>query len=224
MNYQSYQKSLKAIGAAAALLMLSSCGESGNSESSNVVDEGDLLAANLHVEGKAGTWGDIVYGSEDAPVTVVEYASLTCPHCATFSKTIFPKVKEEFIDTGKIRFIYRNYVMNGADMMASTVARCRDMETTKRMMKVLFDRQREWASAQDRNGAMASLARRTANMSRAEFDRCASNRELMANLTAMTKTARDFKVVATPTIFVQGASVDDYSWENLKKVLEDAAN
>jgi len=224
MIYQGYQKTLKVIGAAAALLMLAACGEGGNTESSNVVDAEDLLAANQYVDGKSGTWGDIVYGSEDAPVTVVEYASLTCPHCATFASTIFPKVKEEFIDTGKVRFIYRNYVMNGLDMTASTVARCRDMETTKRLMKVFFSRQREWTGAQDRNGALASLVRRNANMSRAEFDRCASNRELMASLTEMTKSANKFKVVATPTIFVDGASVDDYRWEKLKEVLEKAAN
>ena len=222
MIYQKYEKSLRAIGAAAALLMLSACGEGGTG-SSNVVDADDLLAANLYVEGKDGVWGDIVYGSADAPVTVVEYASLTCPHCANFSKNIFPKVKEEFIDTGKVRFIYRNYVMNGADMVASAVARCRDMETAKRLMKVYFNRQSEWARSEDRNGALASLARRTANMSRSEFDRCASNRELMASLTEMTKAGREeFRVVATPTVFVNGVSVDDYTWENLKAELEKA--
>ena len=222
MSYQKYQKPFKIVGAAVALLMLAACGEGGDTESSNIVDADDLLAANFYVEGKSGTWGDIVYGAEDAPVTVIEYASLTCPHCATFANTIFPDLEKEFIDTGKIKFIYRNYIFNGADMTASTVARCRDMETTKRLMKVFFGRQREWASAEDRNGALASLVRRNANMSRSEFDRCASDREQMANLTKMTKSARDFKVIATPTIFVDGVSVDDYTWENLKAVLEKA--
>jgi len=224
MNYQKYAKSLRALGATAALLMASACGDSGT-ESSNIVDAEDLIAANLYVEGKEGVWGDIVYGKADAPVTIVEYASLTCPHCANFSKNTFPKVKEEFINTGKVRFIYRNYVMNGADMVASAVARCRDMETAKRLMKVYFSRQREWASAEDLNGALASLARRTANMSRTEFDSCASNRGLMASLTEMTKNGREqFRVVATPTIFVDGVSVDDFQWENLKAVIEKAQN
>ena len=222
MNYQKYQGAFKFIGAAAAMLMLSACGESGETESSNIVDADDLLAANFYVEGKSGTWGDIVYGDADAPVAVIEYASLTCPHCATFANTIFPELKKEFIDTGKVKFIYRNYIFNGADMAASTVARCRDMETTQRLMKVFFSRQREWSGAQDRNGALASLVRRSANMSRSEFDRCASDREQMANLTKMTKSARDFNVISTPTIFVDGVSVDDYRWENLKVVLDKA--
>jgi protein-disulfide isomerase len=226
MNYQKYQKSLKgagkAIGAAALILLLAACGDGGAGESSNVVDADELLAANQYEEGKSGVWGDITYGSADAPVTVIEYASLTCPHCANFANTIFPSVKKKFIDSGKIRFIYRNYVMNGADMTASIVARCRDMDVAKRLTKVFFSRQSEWARAEDRNGALASLARRTANMSRSEFDRCASDRKMMASLTEMTKTASGFRVVATPTIFVDGVSVDDFRWENLDKVLEKA--
>jgi len=223
MIYQKYQKALKGIASAAALLMLAACGES--DQGARTVDQEDLLAANNYVEGKDGTWGDIVYGSEDAPITIVEYASLTCPHCANFSKNIFPKIKEEYIDTGKVRFIYRNYVMNGIDMVASTVARCRDMNTAKRLLKVFFDRQQEWARAEDRNGAMASLARRAANMSRSEFDRCASNREMMASLTDMTRTAqKTFQVGVTPTVFVNGVDVEDYRWDKLKPILDEAAS
>jgi len=223
MIYKKYQKSIRMIGAVAGLFILAACGDSGGTESSLVIDADDLLAASFTVEGKSsGTWGDIVYGADDAPVTVIEYASLTCPHCATFANTIFPDLKKEFIDTGKIKFIYRNYIFNGSDMMASTVARCRDMETTKRLMKVFFSRQSEWSRDQDLNGALASLVRRHANMSRAEFDRCASDREQMANLTKMTQSARDFRVASTPTVFVDGVSVDDYRWENLKAVLEKA--
>jgi len=222
MSYQKYKTPFKLIGAAAALLMLSACGEGGGTESSNIVDADDLLAANFYVEGKSGTWGDIVYGDPDAPVAVIEYASLTCPHCATFANSIFPNIKKEFIDTGKIKFIYRNYIFNGSDMMASTVARCRDMETTRRLMKVFFTRQGEWARDPDLNGALASLVRRNANMSRSEFDRCASDREQMANLTKMTKSAVEFKVTSTPTIFVDGVAVDDYRWDNMKKVLDKA--
>lgn len=223
MIHHKYQKMMRAFGGAIALFALAACGES--EEAGRTVDQDELLAANSYVEGKAGTWGDIVYGSADAPVTIVEYASLTCPHCATFSKTIFPKLKEEFIDTGKVRFIYRNYVMNPIDMIASTVARCRDEETTKRLMDVFFERQNEWVRAEDRNAAMASLARRAANMSRAEFDRCASNREMMVSLTEMTKTASTkFGVGRTPTIFVEGLDVEDFRWEQLKPMLEEAAS
>jgi len=222
MIYQKYEKTLRAVGAAAALLMLSACGDSAPG-TENVVDLDDLLAADLFVEGKEGVWGDITYGNVDAPITVVEYGSLTCSHCADFSKNTFPKVKENFIDTGKVRFIYRNLVRDGLDMVASTVARCRDMETSKRLMKTFFSRQREWMGAEDRNGALASLARRTANMSRTEFDRCASNRDLMASLTEMAKTGRDkFRVNGTPTVFVNGLTLNGYGFEDIKKAVESA--
>jgi protein-disulfide isomerase len=223
MIYKTYQNMVKAVSAGAALLVLAACGESGN-EGSNVVDADALLAANHEVEAEAGIWGDIVYGSEDAPIVVVEYASLTCPHCASFSKNDFPKIKADFIDTGKVRFHYRNYVMNPVDMRASLVARCRDMETTKRLMNVFFARQREWARAEDWTGALAGLARRTVNMSRTEFDRCASNREMITNLTKMTTGALAFNVAATPTIFVNGVAAEQNDYESLKAMIEKASN
>ncbi len=224
MNYKKYQNLLKGFGAASVMLLASACGDGQNVAGGGSSFSSDaMIEANNFEEGKSGTWGDIVYGSADAPVTIVEYASLTCPHCATFAATTFPEIEKDYIETGKVRFIYRNFVMNGVDMVASTVARCRDMKTTKHLMKVFFSRQREWIGAEDRNAALASLARRTVNMSRTEFDRCASDRELMGNLTDMTKTATTtFSINSTPSIFVDGTQVTNPTLENLKKALDAA--
>lgn len=225
MIYKKYQKFVKACTAAAALLMVAACGESGDS-SATIVDADALLAADQADESKTeGTWGDIVYGDANAPVTIVEYASTTCPACAFFSQTVFPQLKADYIDTGKVRFLYRNYVLNSVDMRASIVARCRDMETTKRLMDVFFGRQKEWVSDQDWTGALAGLARRTVNMSRTEFDRCASNREMITNLTEMTVNAgKDFGVAATPTLFVNGIMVERNDYASLKEVIEQVSN
>lgn len=221
MIYQKYQKFVKACTAAAALLAVAACGDSGGG-TATVVDADALLAADQHDETKtAGVWGDIVYGDANAPITVVEYASTTCPACAAFSQTVFPQLKAEYIDTGKVRLLYRNYVLNSVDMRASIVARCRDMETAKRLMDVFFGRQKEWVSDQDWTGAVAGLARRTVNMSRTEFDRCASNRDMITNLTEMTVIGRnDFGVTGTPTLFVNGIMVDRNDYETLKEVIE----
>jgi len=225
MIYQKYQKVARTATAVAAMLIVAAC-DSGAStgDSANVYDQATLDAANVYVEGKSGTWGDIVYGSEDAPITVIEYGSLTCGACGAFSRDTFPKLEEEFINTGKVKFIFRNLVRDSVDMVASTVARCRDPETSKRLNHLFFDRQSDWLGAQDRNAALAKLARRAVNMSRTEFDRCASDRDLMKNLTEMTNSgARDFNVRSTPTIFINGAGLADFRWDNFKKVLEEQA-
>jgi protein-disulfide isomerase len=224
MIYKTYQNLAKACVAGAALFLVAACGESGG-ESGTRVDAEALAAADQVVEGKEGVWGDIVYGDPNAPVTIVEYASLTCPHCATFAHTEFERIQKDFIDTGKVVFRYRNFVMNALDMRASLVARCRDMETTKRLMHVFFGRQQEWARAEDWTGALASIARRTVNMSRTEFDRCASDRDMIKNLTEMTVTASDtFQVNSTPSIFVNGVLAERNDYDTIKELIEQAGS
>ena len=225
MIYQKYQKTARAATAVAAMLIVAACDSGAStSGSANVYNQATLDAANVYEEGKSGTWGDIVYGNDDAPITVIEYGSLTCGACGAFDREIFPKLEEEFIKTGKVKFIFRNLVRDNVDMVASTVARCRDTDTSKRLNRLFFERQGDWLGAEDRNAALAKLARRAVNMSRTEFDRCASDRDLMKNLTAMTKSGQiEFNVRSTPTIFVNGAGLDDFRWDNFKKVLEEQA-
>lgn len=171
----------------------------------------------------SGTWGDIVYGNADAPVTVIEYASLTCPHCATFAMQTFPKIKADYIDSGKVRFVYRNFLLNRVDLAASTVARCGDDTTTKHLMKVFFGRQMEWLRAEDPLDGLAAIARRTANMSRVQFDQCLSNKDMHKSLVEMTTAGRnEFNISGTPTVIVNGKVLDGNSWDAVKEGIEAA--
>jgi len=230
MNYQTYIKISKSIAASFLLLAISACGESGETSGPAVdpevvkTQEAEALAeaAKLaEAAGGEGTWGDIIYGDPNAPVEVIEYASLTCPYCATFATTVFPKIKESYIDTGKVKFVYRNYVMNRFDMAASVVARCKTPEVTKKLMAVFFARQAAWVGAEDRVGALANLARRAGGMSRTEFDRCVANKEMQ---THMVKMGQDgsvrYNVNATPTIIVDGDALDAPTWENIKAAID----
>ena len=169
-----------------------------------------------------GTWGDLVYGSPDAPVEVIEYASLTCPHCATFAATVFPQIKEKYIDTGKVRFVYRNFLLNQVDLAASTVARCGDEESTKKIMKTLFARQGVWLRAQNPLDGLAEQLRKF-GMSRTQFDRCMSNRDMHVNLVQMTQDGqKKYQVNATPTIIVNGAKLDTTSFDKISESIDDA--
>lgn len=171
--------------------------------------------------GETATFGDLVYGSADAPIEIIEYASLTCPHCATFANTVFPQVKEKYIDTGKVRFVYRNFIMNRVDLAASTIARCGDDENTKKVMKALFEKQDAWLRAENPMDGLAGMMRRL-GMSRTKFDRCMSNTEMHKALVQMTQDGQSrYNVAATPTIIVNGAKVDRPMWEDVDQAIQD---
>src|SRR6478736_5031450 len=94
--------------------------------------------------------GDRVLGRTDAPVTIVEYASATCPHCAAFHKDVFPQLKSEFIDTGKVRFIFREFPFDDLALAAFMLARCAPPDKYFPMIDVLFEQQKVWASKEAR--------------------------------------------------------------------------
>src|SRR3974390_2044859 len=92
-----------------------------------------------------GPLKDIVMGSESAPVTIIEYASMTCPHCAAFAVTTFPKLKEKYIDTGKVKYIMREYPLDGLAAAAFMLARCAGPEKYYPLIETFFAEQRKWA-------------------------------------------------------------------------------
>lgn len=234
MNYQKYSEYLKGFALSLALLGLAACSDSGGDAETTdpavVAEEEAAAAAEAQqlsaAAGGVGVWGDIVYGDPDAPVEIIEYASLTCPHCARFAADIFPKIQAEYIDTGKVKFIYRNYVMNPDDMTASVAARCKNTDVAKRLMKVYFDRQSAWIGAEDRVDALAGLARRAGGISRTQFDRCIANREMQQHLAKMTQDgAARYKVNATPTLLVDGSKVNATNdWNAVKAAIEAELN
>lgn len=230
MNYQTYINISKSIATGILLLAMGACSDSGN-EGGSAVDpevvkaqEAEALAeaAKLaEAAGGEGTWGDIVYGDPNAPVEVIEYASFTCPACANFEATIFPKIKENYIDTGKVKFIYRNFVRDKYDLAASSASRCKSPDIAKRLTKVFFERQRDWLGNEDRAAGLAALARRAGGMSRIEFDRCVANKDMQTHLVKMGQDgAIRYNVNATPTIIVDGDPVDVATWENIKAAID----
>ena len=169
---------------------------------------------------RTGTWGDIIYGDPNAPVEVIEYASLTCPHCADFAVNYFPAIKEKYVDTGKVKFVYRNFIFNRQDLAASTIARCSNPEVTRTLMKTLFARQHEWARSQNIIDDLASIARQ-AGISRVQFDRCLANRDMHAHLVEMTKKgSEDYQVNSTPSFFIDGKSVENWTRDLDDKLAE----
>lgn len=145
-------------------------------------------------------------GNADAPVTIFEYASMTCPHCASFHDTQYEALKERYIDTGKVRFVFRNFVLNAVDLRASMMARCAPEERFFGLTKVLFKTQRNWASASDPLAELAKLGR-LAGIDEATFDACMKSEPLIDGLVKMRDEGSSEGVASTPTFIINGKRI-----------------
>jgi len=229
----------RVIGLCAAVIMLAACGEEGesdagavsevtavNTESTDAATTATAAASEVQDTVSEAISGDfitdITYGDPNAPIEIIEYASMTCPHCASFSASIFPQVKENFIDTGKAKFIFRNLVVNRLDLAAAATARCTNQDVARELIKVYFAKQQEWGRSDDPIGALAGLARR-AGVSRTQFDRCLANTDLHQALVKMGQDgAKEYNITGTPTIIVNGTPLDNYGYETIEKAVNEA--
>jgi protein-disulfide isomerase len=164
--------------------------------------------------------GDRVLGKDDAPVTIVEYASMTCPHCAHFHETTYPELKKLYIDTGKVRFIFREFPLDAIAAGASMLARCADKDKFYPMIETLFQLQRQWAVEKPIPPLMAIA--KQAGFSEQSFNTCLSDQKMLDQIQAEQKRASEkFGVNSTPTIFVNGKKqVGGVSIEDLAKVID----
>jgi len=152
---------------------------------------------------RPGPLPDLVEGKADAPVTIIEYASMTCPHCAAFSKATFPQLKTKYIETGKVRFIFREFPLDELAVAASMLARCAGGEKSIALIDVLFASQDKWA-VRDPIPALLQISKQ-AGFTQASFDQCLKDQTLYNNILAMRERgSKDYKVESTPTLFING--------------------
>jgi protein-disulfide isomerase len=150
-----------------------------------------------------GQLGEKVLGPADAPVTVIEYASFSCPHCAHFTNTIFADFKAKYIDTGKVRFVFREFLRNGVDVAVSAVARCAPADRYFDVVDAYFGTQDQWMQQSDLKQAILDKAE-DFGFTPASFDACLNNKTLMQAFDAGMQRAESFGVTGTPTFFVNG--------------------
>ena len=148
--------------------------------------------------------GDIPMGDPDAPVTVIEYASFTCPHCATFHTETWPQVKENYVDTGKVRFILREVYFDPYGLWAAMVARCGGEGPYRAIVSQLMKQQDSWTAAEDRAGALQRIGRAN-GLSSDEIRACLQDRDYAEALVERYKeTAGADEVTSTPTFLING--------------------
>jgi protein-disulfide isomerase len=154
---------------------------------------------------KPGPLPDLVLGKDDAPITVVEYASMTCGHCANFHNTVFPVLKEKYIDTGKVRFIMREFPLDNLAAGASMLARCAGGDKTFPLIGALFHTQETWAFVRgDPRPELFKVAKQ-AGFTQESFDKCLADQKLLDDISAVrTRGTEQFGVNSTPTFFING--------------------
>ncbi|GJD86716.1 MULTISPECIES: thioredoxin domain-containing protein [Methylobacterium] len=151
-----------------------------------------------------GPLGDVWLGPKDAKVTIIEYASMTCSHCAAFHRTTWPALKERYIDTGKVRFTLREFPLDPLATAAFMLARCDGDAKYYPITDLLFDQQQAWAFQQKPVDALEQMLRQ-AGISKEKFEACLKDQKLYDGVNATKQRGLDtFKVDSTPTFFING--------------------
>lgn len=170
---------------------------------------------------------DFILGDKNAPVVMIEYASLSCPHCAAFTRESFDKIKSEYIDSGKVQFIFRDFPLNQSALIASAVAQCQANAAENKdekyysTIKALFKTQDSWAFDEKFSEKLATIAKLD-SMSDEDFQKCVNNQKLLEGiLKARMEAAQTLQIRSTPTFFINGEISEGYiDYVTLKKLID----
>lgn len=170
---------------------------------------------------------DIVIGDQDAPITIIEYASLSCPHCASFYSEGYSKLKSEYIVTGKVKFAYRDFPLNQPALVAGVLALCQvndpkvDAQKYYDFVKVLFRTQEVWAFSEDFSAKLETIAKLD-GMSSEKFNNCIKDKVLQERvLKSRLEASRLLQISSTPTFFINGESISGYGgYDEIKDVID----
>jgi protein-disulfide isomerase len=158
---------------------------------------------------KPGALPELTLGPPDAKVTVVEYASMTCGHCAHFTKEVWPEFKKKYVDSNKVYYVFREFPLDNLAAAASMLARCAGGDKTFPLIEVLFEKQGDWAFSEGNPVPKLFEIAKQAGFTQESFDKCLTDQKLLDNITAGRTRASDvFGVSATPTFFVNGKRLD----------------
>ncbi len=186
-----------ALASVGAVLPLAACGED-----ANAVDVKELM--------KPGPLPEKTIGKTDAPVTVIEYSSLGCPHCAAWDVEVFPHLKQAYIDTGKVRYIARDFPLDQVAAAAAMLARCAPDDKYFEMSDLFFRTQDRWHVSQNSVDALFGVVKQ-AGFTRESFEACLKDQKLLDGITEVRKRASEvFHIDATPTFFVNGKKSDKF--------------
>ncbi|WP_041316324.1 DsbA family protein [Hyphomicrobium nitrativorans] len=155
-----------------------------------------------------GTLPEMSLGSPDAPVTIIKYASLTCPHCRVFHRDVFPELKRTYIDTGKVRFILREFPIGLQSGTATVAWRCAPADKYFELYGKFLEQQTRWVSQEVRRDPIFEVAKQV-GMTRQQFDACYENQAMIDGLKWVKDRGRQLGIIGTPNFFVAGKLVKE---------------
>lgn len=162
-------------------------------------------------------------GRADAPLTIIEYASMTCGHCANFHTLTLPQLKKDYIDNGKVRLVFREFPLDPWALASSLLARCVGGNSPKRFfafLDILFHKQAEWANAENRMGALQKLSRQ-AGLSQKKFLSCFENKELLLGINGNKLKGGKAGVRATPSFYIGKTMVEgNQPYKKLREIID----
>ena len=214
-----------AFAALPAAALLAGCSDSGSGTGGTAAAQGSTASSAAPASTgsvdmakllEAGALPEKVLGKDDAPVTIVEYAAMTCGHCAAFHQNPLPTIKEKYVDTGKARLVLREFPFDPRAEAGFMLSRCAN-DNYFAMVDVLFRQQQNWAGVENARDALLQISR-LAGFTQESFEACLTDQKLLDDIRSVRKRgAEDFGVEATPTFFINGnkysgaMSVDEMS-------------
>ena len=165
---------------------------------------------------------DMIKGEELAEVTIIEYASFTCSHCATFHKDVFPKLKKDFIDTGKVKFVYREVYFDAPGLWAGLLARCTNADKYFGIVDLLYKKQYKWSTGSSEEEILKELFSigRQVGIPEEKIQQCMKNEKLALNMIeAFQKNTKLDAITATPSLVINGKLYKNLSYDDLKEEL-----
>lgn len=196
------------------------CGTSALAQSSSpAAGQGEVKAPTI--PSRPGVWGDIVYGNENAPVELIEYGSLTCPACASFATEVVPRLMEDFISKGQLKFVFRNFVRDRYDLAAASASRCiANEDDAKAALDDLFKEQESWMKSSNPYQSMAEIVGRY-GLSQEEMGQCISDQAVRLHIVEMRQNGlEEHEVKATPTLVLNGVPMLFPGYDRLKLRIE----
>lgn len=166
---------------------------------------------------------DMVLGSADAPIEMIEYASYTCPHCARFHANVYPQLKADYIETGKVRFVYREVYFDRFGLWASMIARCAGPERFFGITDLMYERQGAWLASRDPETIIAELRKlaKTAGMDDATLDACLEDGPKAQALVGwyQANAERD-SISSTPSFLIDGQNYSNMAYPAFQQLLD----
>ena len=169
----------------------------------------------------------MIDGDPDAQLTIVEYASFTCPHCASFHKEVLPQIKKKYIETGKAKFIYREVYFDAPGLWAGLLARCAGTEKYFGIVDLLYQKQEKWASKTSEKDILSELFAigRQVGMEEKQINACLKNKDKsLVLIDAYLENSKSDEITSTPSLLVNGKLVSFTSFEDLELKLDDLLN